>query len=188
MKSFSKEGLEAFVNALQLSIKTKVLDWAIDRHSGECYVHLEKTKTKDEYLALVCKLSFVKWDKKKNLLKINFEHEEALSSLTSFLLLSRLQIKNIQSLAEGNVVYQQFAQQMGLLSHKHAKTEVQNVQQIMDYFFFVMSEKDTTFRELSEKTGLSQMAIHNAKAGGDVRLSSFLKLAKALDVKIYFEK
>ncbi len=42
-----------------------------------------------------------------------------------------------------------------------------------------------TLRELSQKTGLTQVALSNFKSGkSDMRLSSFLKILSALGLKL----
>ena len=48
-----------------------------------------------------------------------------------------------------------------------------------------VGRRKMTLRELSQKTGLTQVALSNFKSGkSDMRLSSFLKILSALGLKL----
>lgn len=58
------------------------------------------------------------------------------------------------------------------------------VNNISALIFNIVRDKKMTLRQVSDKTGLTQAAISNFKAGSDIRLSNLIKIANALDLKV----
>lgn len=105
------------------------------------------------------------------------------SHLISFLQLTRLDEKNMRSLAELDPKYQIFIDRLGLDPSNQIKTLKQASQTV----FTAVEKQALTLRQLADMTGLTQATLNNFKAGKDVRLSNFLNILKALNLKIKIE-
>lgn len=106
-----------------------------------------------------------------------------ISLLTSFLMLTRLQDTQIMSLAEQDGRYRQYANALKLTSHG-GKTGITTISDARDAIFKAIDQKKISLKKISELTGLTSVSLSNFKAGGDIRLSNLLKIAKALGVKL----
>ncbi|MBI4411137.1 MAG: helix-turn-helix transcriptional regulator [Deltaproteobacteria bacterium] len=192
----SKEEIEQFINALQLSIKSRVARWKI----AEPYllIDFDRAPTDDKlevFLSLVCnELGYVGERTEYRKTKfVNSENNVALllkeitPLLTQFLLSSRLEKKNMEKLAEIDPQCRVFVQRSGLglaESPVLQETVVQNTSDASRMVFAKCREMSMTLRTLSEKTGLSAMTLNKFKKGGDIRLSNLVKLCGAVGLTL----
>ena len=116
-------------------------------------------------------------------IKLDYFKSEACKKLTTFLLLTRMEEKNIQKLAEIDSSYAPFLSKLGL--KEDVIFNVNNLKDASAFVFKLVENRKLTLRELSQKTGLTQVALSNFKLGkSDMRLSSFLKITSALGLKL----
>jgi len=180
---------QSFVNSLQLCIQSTISD--LKNEGSQIQIYFSRFSNDDNGLRLFEKLQLGSWDKSHAFYSINIESREDvfyLSDLTYFFLLTRLKEKSILQLAKKSERARKIAEQLNLLKSAENSIEPSSVSQAVSALFSILKEKNMTFRELSEKTGLSQMTLHKAKAGGDLRLSNFLKIAEALGFRVKLEQ
>jgi DNA-binding Xre family transcriptional regulator len=74
---------------------------------------------------------------------------------------------------------------MGLeLKSDSSMVEVTDLQAIRDSILRSMAHKSMTLKKLAEQTGLSQVSLRKIRQGNDLRVSSLLAIAHALDLKV----
>lgn len=194
----SKEEIDQFINALQLSIASKISRWKI----AEPYLLVDFDLAKDDeklnlFLGLMGpdiirdKQFFFK---RTDADKPTQETENATlllsdltPTLTQFLLLTRLDRENMEKLAKRDPQYRLLVSKIGRNEPYPPESHEIIVGTISDAAPFVFrkaKEAGASLRVLSEKTGLSTMALGKIKKGGDLRLSSLIKLCAALGLRL----
>lgn len=174
--------LKEFANALQLSIKTKIV--GVTEDDGNVAITFDHLILPDDENFV----TFTKWIKSeqggdpkvyiiRDADKINWPQ------LTLFLLLTRLNDKNISSLAENNQLAKEIIERLGMEFHS---TNINSIEECSKIIFNKLKEKGMTNRELAESTDLTQVTVGNFKAGKDIKLSNLIKIIQALglDMKI----
>lgn len=177
--------INEFINALQLSIESTIERWINEDDDLFFSIFFSKVCKNDFGLELFEKLNLGKWNDEHNAYKI--QYSDKLAAITAFLMLSRLNLDNIKKLAETKAEYRDLANQMGLNELKNIVTTVHSIEQAKKIIFDKINEKGMTIRQLSQKTGLSQTAISNFKAGNDIRLKNLLEILRALGVEMRIE-
>lgn len=172
---------ELFMNALQLSLNSKIDSIAIDPH--RVVLDFERFDRNDSKTALFEKLVPGNWVKPEKSYQINDPHTVENELLINFLQLSRLEEKNAVKLAEIDPRYRPFVDQMGLLTN----SPIMDFSSLNSIIFKKIQERKMTLRELSEKTGISQVALSQLKKGRDMRLSNLFKILKALGMILKLE-
>lgn len=172
--------LNQFINALQLCIKSEISSFA--KNDSESFtITFDSIAKNDEGLNIFEKLVPGSWQQDAYTMSgtpIDFE------LLTQFLLLTRLKADNMQKLAELDSRYQPYVDQVFGKKHHPLSEEIQKIDQASLLIFEKVKQKNLTMRQLSELTGLTPMTLNNFKSGKDIRFSNFIKLCKAVGVKI----
>lgn len=187
MSEVSTSTIDAFINALQLSINSQISDWKGEKNNNLISIIFGNVEKNDTGLKLFEELKLGSWNKNKTIYKIEQIDAVDINTLINFLLLSRLQYENIVKIAELEAVYRQFAQKMGIEVLKSVIAEVSSIEDAVTKIFSVVEKKNMTLREISEKTGLTQTSISNFKAGNDIKLSNLIKIAKAVGLSLKIE-
>jgi len=181
----SKSELDTFVNALQLCLNSRIKTIAMEDDQPVLWFF---NTAIDEYpLHAFEKLVDGEWlvnrTKSKDCYLLHDKTQLTDSTLINFLYLTRLNQSNMLALAEINPIYKSLIEKAGL---KTTKT-LNHIEDISAMVFEKVTEQKKTLREIAESTGLTQVSISNFKAGKDIRLSSLLKITKALQLKIKIE-
>lgn len=174
----SSDEMSALLNALQLCIASPVLGHSIGTTSS---VKFSAIVDGDVGLTKFAKLVPGRWE--RNAYYIGDISKVDISLLTSFLMLTRLQDTQIMSLAEQDGRYRQYGDSLKLTSHG-GKTGITTISDARNAIFKTIDQKKISLKKISELTGLTSVSLSNFKAGGDIRLSNLLKIAKALGVKL----
>lgn len=181
----SKSELDTFVNALQLCFQSPIK--SINVADGQTILCFSGTVTEEKPLSAFEKLVngqwFVNRAKKKESYLIHDNAQLTDPTLINFLYLTRLNEANMIALAQINPLYNPLIEKIGLQTSKI----LSRVEDISTTIFAKVEEQKKTLRQIAESTGLTQVSISNFKAGKDIRLSSLLKMAKALQLKIKIE-
>lgn len=186
MSEISKELLNEFVNALQISINSEIIDvrHKPDQSLSIAFKRVPVTQiTRDESLKRFVEMTGCVWEDDAALVMPKMD-ESHLALLKDFLILTRLKLENIKALSQMDARFSRFARNIPGLAEGGEGTACANIGQISQAIFNEMKQKSVTIRELAEKTGLSMVSLSNFKSGKDIRLSNFLKIAKALGVKL----
>lgn len=183
----SPEQIDAFVNALQLSIlseftyeyniiknqfRIKLLDFENDKKIERLCKFLP------ENMVLV---------KPKKMMFISDLNDQKMEQVTNFLLLTRLEPNLIEFFAKKKDTAFTFLKNFKAVSESEKTVEVKELADAANYIFAKLAEKNMTLRELSELTGMTQANLHRFKNHQDIKLSTLIKMAKALDVVIKLE-
>lgn len=174
-----KEQIGSLLNALQLCISTPIKK--IQYNKNEMTVFLEDLKEMDMGLLRFKKLVPITKEGHQ-LIRFKILESHELETLVAFLMLSRLQDANMARLIQIDEKFIHFGQKLGFIDQQ--MNNIESLHKATGFFFKIIKEKKMTVRELAEKTGLTAMTINNFKSGKNIQLSSFLKLVKALDLKI----
>lgn len=173
--------LGEFANALQLCIKTEIKDVAI---SGDALVIELDEPGDDENLRRFTSLVDAQWEEGRTRCLVRAIDVIDWPRLTLFLLLTRLEDKNIPKFAQLDPSAREFAEKLGF---GPAVEHLDSVRECSRSVFAKMKKRGMTIRELAEATGLTQVSISNFKAGKDIKLSNFVKIVRALDVNLKLE-
>lgn len=176
-----KDDLDEFFNALQLSIQTPI-DSICDDADGVFEIYFEKHSKSDQKLKDFMKLVGAALGKNKDSIRFNLESDNELLALTDYLYLTRLDRENMKGIATFNKKYCGYLQK--ILGKEASDFEIRNLGQVAEEIFSKVREKNMTLRELSEKTGLTQLSLSRFKAGNDIRLSNFFKITGSLGLKV----
>ncbi len=177
--------MNEFVNALQLSISSKIdrWSWMVGLPTASHVIfYFNNINPDDENLYFFQKLIPGTWDNAHKIYTI-IDVEPINSLTTQFLLLTRLNKKNILKLAELDEKYKILAQKIYGTSVELSDT-VGSIENASKIIFDEVQRQKLTIRQLAEKTGLSAVAISNFKAGKDIRLSTLIKICQILGLKI----
>jgi transcriptional regulator with XRE-family HTH domain len=88
---------------------------------------------------------------------------------------------NILKLADADEFAADIAVRLGL---KARDLSLSNLSEVASIVSSAMEKRKMTIRELAEASGLTQVSIGNFKSGKDMRLSSLLKILKALGLSL----
>lgn len=176
----TEQELNEFANALQLSIKTRIE--GIREMDGKIMISIGgRPDPHDHNLLRSLHLFDGRYDEREKCLVIDDPSGINLPKRTLFLLLTRMNDDNIQKLAELDPSVSEFANKLGL---KMSGNHIDNVERAAEGVFKKMEEKKMTMRELAGAAGLTQVTLSNFKAGGDIRLSNLIKIAKAVGLNV----
>ncbi|HBF13058.1 MAG TPA: hypothetical protein DDW49_06690 [Deltaproteobacteria bacterium] len=173
-----------FLNALQLSIDTPIANIKTRPSllgNKKYTITFEKNPRQDIRWIFFEKL--IPGSFENNTYSFNFTDGETLEDLTDFLMLTRLQEPLIKKIVELDNRFKPYGQKLGL-NLTFDKSNITDIRLASEIIFSEMAKKNKTIRELAHLTQLSMVSISNFKAGKDIRLSNFLKIAKALGLII----
>lgn len=186
------ELVDELINALQISIDSEIIDPEvidydyIPGHSLSVHFKSPVSKLKkDDSLQRFVEMTGATWDDDGTLFIPKTSDEASIALLKDFLLLTRLKPENIKALLRMDSRFHRLA-----LTVQNAGNDVMDCRTVSQYAQLVferLKSGSLTIRELAEKTGLSMVAISNFKAGRDIRLSNFIKIANALGLKLKLE-
>lgn len=176
------QDIDAFANALQLSILSRIRKIEPTPHK-ELAIYLEQPLSHDNGWKYFCRITPGRWDNDRGAYII--PENTIPPGLTTFLLLSRLQPQQMQKLAELDSQYKAIVTAVLLqLSPPSTTDAIDTLQAAVRAIFQRIEQQHMTLREVAEQSGLSQVSISNFKAGRDIKLSSLLKIAKVVGLKI----
>lgn len=175
--------MKELINALQLCIKTAI---ASHRVAGKDTLLLKfhSIPKNDKGFEYFRKLFGSNWDEKERLLTIRNFSALLSPAVINFLMLSRLRDENMKALAKLDPQYRPFVQKILGDYQENPIGNVESIQQAVAIIFSSVEKQKITLRELSQRSGLSQVALSNFKTGNDVRLSSLIKILKALKLTL----
>lgn len=180
MTSLTSHELDEFANALQLSITTKII--GVASKDGGVEISFEsRPRPADKNLRNVLKLFKGKWTSDGMIFVIHEAEKITWPQITLFLLLTRMNEKNIAKLVQMDESARKTAEKLGF---KCPSAGVESVKKCSEIIFEKMRKKKMTIRELSELTGFTQVSICNFKAGKDIKLSNLIKIIMALGAKL----
>ena len=179
----SNDELRELENALQLSLSSKILG-VHQARDGAIEIGFARNALKDPRLAMFARMVKGEFRESGKTLKITDAAAVDWPKMTSFLLVTRLARQNVKAM-ERDPQYRA----MVTVSRRssRAATPVGDVASAANLIFNAVEAKKMTLRTLAEKTGLTQVTLSKFKAGNDIRLSSLLKIAKALDLQLTIE-
>jgi transcriptional regulator with XRE-family HTH domain len=172
--------LVAFANALQLSINTRIGGISAKEDTVEMRFHPNK-EAGDLRLEKFSKIFGGVWQNQLKEYVINAPEKIDWAGWTLFLLLTRMEEDNILKLADADEFAADIAVRLGL---KARDLSLSNLSEVASIVSSAMEKRKMTIRELAEASGLTQVSIGNFKSGKDMRLSSLLKILKALGLSL----
>lgn len=173
--------ISLFVNALQLSVKTKINSIKLDKNNGIILNFSEQPK-EDTNLNRFLRFFKGTWDVNGESFAIENMGQYDISKLTLFLHITRLSEDNVRNLVERDPSISEMAKKMGFKVRSHEI--ILSPKQAAQVIFERVEKNGLTIRQLAEQAGLTQVAISNFKAGKDIRLTNLLKIAGVLGLKI----
>lgn len=191
MATTTDDQIRGLVNALQLCIRSQIMSWdcpKFTRSRNVLAINFAPRDPDDPNLAKFELLAPGRWVTPENKSKIHNYFVQNLDQidvglLTHFLLLTRLQDKQVWVLAEQDNRYRTYARALGLFVQEK-NTLIISLTQMRDLIFQTIDEKKFSLSMLARQTKLSQVSLSNFKAGGDIRFSNLLKIVKALGIKL----
>jgi len=176
----TKEMLDAFANALQLSIKTKIIE-IVPTTDDEILISFDKKPSDDPNLFKFLSVFDGGWSDNSRTYKISNTSQADWPALKLFLQVTRMNDGNISKWIETNEAALKIAAKMGIQPDQKNPKNVQHVARIV---FQKVKKEGITLRKLAAMTGLTQSALCNFKAGGDIKISNLVKIANALKLKL----
>jgi DNA-binding Xre family transcriptional regulator len=175
----TKEMLDTFINALQLSIKTKII--SVAEEGDNVRINFAKPPSGDPKLNRFLNIFNGKWSNDRHYFQIPNASKVDWPSLKMFLQITRMNNDNILKWTDANETALEIAERIGI---RNTQAGLAGPLQAARVIFDRVREKGMTIRELAEKTGLTQVALSNFKTGGDIKLSNLIKIANALGLRI----
>lgn len=177
MESPTRDDMNALLNALQLCIASPVLGYSLENNAIAFSTLVDGDTGLEKFKKLI-----------PGRMEHSTYHVEDISTvdiflLTSFLMLTRLQDAQIISLAGQDNRYRPYANVLKLLPDG-GETVITTIADAKDAIFKTIEQKKWPLKKVAELTGLTQVTLSNFKAGGDIRLSNLLKIAKAVGVRV----
>lgn len=190
MTDVTDDQFSGLINALQLCINSQIMGWHKPGHksvNNAFVITFAPKASNDAGLKKFNLLVQGQWGapqhhRIQNYVIQNLNTTDA-GQLTNFLMLTRLQDDQIVSLASQDARFRPFAAALGLASKEAAKPIVA-LADIRDVIFETIGQKNMSLKTVAELTGISQVSLSNFKAGNDIRISTLLKIAKALGIKL----
>lgn len=184
MKKTILELVDIWMNALQLCFKTPISSYTL-APEDILLINFESVPQKDSGFEYFRKLfgKDADWDEEKLVLRVrNFSKMSG--PAYNFLMLSRLRDENMKALAKLDPQYRPFVQTILGEYSEPMDEKVETLQQASQIAFSHVEKQKMTLRELAHRSGLTQVAMSNFKGGKDIRLSNFLKILKALQLRL----
>ncbi len=175
----NSQEIDELINALQLSIDTKIQQYKAE--SGTLLISFANKIGKDNRLKDFILISGAQVKKDRS---ITLSLKEISPHLTGFLMLSRLAPKYVQKITELDTRFEKLAEKITQAEKELNPATILSIEQASQIIEQTIKRKKMTLRELSQKTGLTQVSLSHFKSGKDIRLSNFLKIAEALDLKV----
>ncbi len=174
--------IDAFANALQLSIESPI--HKITPSIGDNIAIIFDQAPTDTEWKYFSRIVPGDWNAATKTYTIS--RKSISSSLITFLLLARLQPQPMKKLAELDPQYAPFITALGLRATADGAV-IRSLQDAVRAIFQRIEQQHLTLREVAERADLTQVSLSKFKAGNDIRLSSLLKIAKAVGITIRFE-
>ena len=180
--SIPGDDIGTFIAALQISIDSQIITWQIDKATVR--ICFDARAKNDPKVRLFEKMVLGTWNSNHQEYTIHEAEKKITPIITNFLMLTRLDHQNMRKLQNLDSDYSLLAKSV-LSSTEDTTPAGLILDSLLEASHAIFSlKKGMTIRELSEKTGLSMVAISNFKAGKDIRLSNFLKIAKAIGLNV----
>lgn len=179
----TKDELNEFVNALQLSIDTKIVGF---KHASDdsIVIKLATGAIKDVRLRRFVDKLDCKFEQSNRIVRIPDASSIDWQKLISFLYVTRLTKSNVEIISRMGTRYDFL---VGKDAAVQSAFTIDSIRDAADRLFAMVEERKMTLRTLAEKSGLTQTSLSKFKAGGDIRLSSLIKIANALGVRLKIE-
>ena len=171
------------INAMQLSLATPIAGF-LAADTGILRIKFKSTPRQDKGFGYLQRLLKGEWAGGDLSFAIKIPGDLFLRQLTNFLMLSRLQEKNMRTLARLDPQYQPFVQKIFGGSIRASEAVVYDPKQAADIIFEQVKKQKMTIRELSQKSGLTQVTLSNFKVGRDIRFSTLLRILKTLKLSL----
>lgn len=189
MSTHSKEMVNQFFNALQLSIdSTLAEDWAFGTQGGDIF--FSKIANPDPRLKLMEKLLPGQWGNVGNqnfdlavYIILNFDKLD-LPLITNFLMLTRLDKKNIRALGQQDARFLPLCEKLGF---KAVGNSLESTQEFAAFLRAKMNQQGITIQKLAEQSGLTPLSINKFRKGSDIKLSNLIKIMQALGHRLKIE-
>ncbi|MBI4237589.1 MAG: hypothetical protein HY696_04115 [Deltaproteobacteria bacterium] len=182
--------LDEFANALQLCIKSRVKK-IVRNPSGGFVIRIDQRVTDDAGLRLATRLLPGHWNAGQTVYEVTWPSADPalLPLLTQFLLLTRLQPRNILALANQTPRYRALVEQLGdeLPAASPGKI-IADLAAARHAIFTQIEAQQFTLRAVAEAGGITQVTLSKFKAGGDIMLSTFLKIAAAVGYHVTLKR
>ncbi|PIR17477.1 MAG: hypothetical protein COV46_04085 [Deltaproteobacteria bacterium CG11_big_fil_rev_8_21_14_0_20_49_13] len=181
MTILDPQQLQTFVSALQLSIRTKIKFISEDKNCLKIHFDSPPSSLDENFRKFSIMLNG-DWLDNGTCYAIHSAQTIDWSKITLFLLLTRLDEKNIIRLVQIDKSFRDIAtEKLGL-----SGPNIENAKDCAKIIFQEMEKQEMTNRALAESTGLTQVTISNFKAGKDIKLSNLIKIINVLglDMKI----
>lgn len=184
----SREEVGTFITALQISIDSQIMTWEI-KAKDILHIYFDSRAKSDSKLGSFEKIVPGIWDTKHQKYTIQEIAKNITPLITNFLILTRLDPRNILKIKNLDSDYAPLVQ--AILGNQEGQNfsgiTLDSLLRASNAVFSEIGTNGITIRELAQKTGLSMVAISNFKAGKDIRLSNFLKIVGALGLKMKLE-
>lgn len=186
MTSPTPTEVDEFANALQLCIKSRIKEVTRDAPDTLAIV-IDQAAPDDTALQLALQLLPGAWNPKKTTYRVALPlpNPTDIPLLTQFFWLTRLQRDNMQHIAAANPRYRPIAEQLGLTRGAHDR--IDDPAAARDALFAAIAAQHLTLRVVAERSGVTQVTLSKFKAGGDIMLSTFLKIATAVGWTISYQ-
>ena len=183
------ENWDEFLNALQLSIDTKIKEDGasfILTNEEVISISFSKKPKADERWEYFEKLTEGTWKRSENgiwfyqIPRDSFD----INDLSKFLLITRLNKNNLLKIAELHSEYKKYVDKIFDRLPKKNQGMIYSMDHARQFIFEKMSQNNMTLLKLAHQTGLSMVTLSNFKSGKDIRLSNFLKITEALGIGV----
>lgn len=180
--SLTKEFMNGFINALQLSINDTIGSYWVSEKN--CLITFAKNpeKIRNSQLGIFLKLVPGEWISSKSY-SVPSPETYLTEDLKSFLLLTRFQEPLMKKLAETDARYRVFVEKIFGVSHA-STWDIASVKECMNIIFEQIQKQKLTLREISERCGLTQVSLSRLKQGQDIRLSNLIRITDAIGMKL----
>ena len=175
-----------FLNALQLSLKSQVSQAAeiapAQIKNATFFIQIKPSED-DEHLEFFTKIIAGRW-----LNDITYNIDDVATALSqdfiNFLLITRLNKENMITMAQLAPQYKIFLKKLDFALTTTREVTVENLDQLRKHIFSLVEQDKMTLRELSLKSKITQVGLHNFKKNSDIRCSSLIQICRALGLEI----
>lgn len=188
MKPPYSDRVDALINAMQLCIKSPISGATWDSSKNRVEIGFDSIAADDNNLKKIKKLLPLEEEYECGFkIKPEYFKSDQCQMLTTFLLLTRLDDRNARAMGALDSNYASFLNLMGQVGEMGSV--ITNSKEAAAIVFKVVEKRQLTLRELSQKTGLTQVTLSNFKSGkSDLRLATFLRIISALGMKLKLER
>ncbi len=174
--------INSFINALQLSINSPIAHTAVE--GNFLSIDFDPVDPRDERLSYFVKLVKGEWVAPQ---RLRLSLSEVSETLVNVLLLTRLAPQNITHLTTLTRGYRDYLGNRPR-SAPDSLEGIDTLKKSRDLILARIKAKNMPLQRLALLTGLSLVTLNNFKNGADIKLSNFLKLCKALDLKGFLKE